>query len=189
MPTPPKPYAVLKAEKKSHRTKKELELREKGEKSLTSGTAFKERAKTKNNIVAHKEFLRINKILSNIEKNDALYEPIINRYCVLQAECDGLETEREYLVALVKELKQTWSDISAEIDDPESKADYLLQFTKEFTKLVAKIEKLDKDLQSKRKMLLEIEKECVMTIASALRCIPKKVESEENPLLKALADD
>ena len=34
MPTPPKPYKVLKSEKKSHRTKAELSLREKGENDI-----------------------------------------------------------------------------------------------------------------------------------------------------------
>ena len=46
---------------------------------------------------------------------------------------------------------------------------------------------IDKQIDSKRKMLLDIEKENVMTIASALRCIPKKDNKEEdNPLLKVL---
>ena len=60
MPTPPKPFTVLKAEKKSHRTKKELKIREQGEKALVTGTAIKERKEVKENPVAHKEFLRIN---------------------------------------------------------------------------------------------------------------------------------
>ena len=46
---------------------------------------------------------------------------------------------------------------------------------------------IDKQIVSKRKMLLDIEKENVMTIASALRSIPKKDNSkEENPLLRVL---
>ena len=36
MPTPTKPVIVLKSEKKSHRTKKELKQREQGEKALSS---------------------------------------------------------------------------------------------------------------------------------------------------------
>lgn len=189
MPTPPKPYTVLKSEGKSHRTKKELELREKGEKSLTSGVALKERPKTKNNVMAHKEFLRINRLLSGIEKNDALYEPIINRYCMLQAECEELEAEKDYFFQLIKELKQDCNTIMEDIIDAEMRADYLLDFTKSITTLTTKMLSIDKTIQSKRKMLLDIEKECVMTVASALRSIPKKVEEEENPLLKALADD
>ena len=45
---------------------------------------------------------------------------------------------------------------------------------------------LDRQVQGKRKMLLEIEKENIMTIASALRNIPKKAEEEEDPLLRVL---
>ena len=45
---------------------------------------------------------------------------------------------------------------------------------------------LDKQVQTKRKMLLDIEKENIMTIASALRSVPKKTEKKENPLLAAL---
>lgn len=47
---------------------------------------------------------------------------------------------------------------------------------------------IDKQLQSKRKMLLDIEKENIMTIASALRSIPKKVDTESNKekLLRAI---
>ena len=45
---------------------------------------------------------------------------------------------------------------------------------------------LDKQVQAKRKMLLDIEKENIMTIASALRSVPKKTEKKDNPLLAAL---
>ena len=47
---------------------------------------------------------------------------------------------------------------------------------------------LDKQLQPKRKMLLDIEKENIMTIASALRVIPKKPENDsaKETILKVL---
>lgn len=45
---------------------------------------------------------------------------------------------------------------------------------------------LDKQVQAKRKMLLDIEKENIMTIASALRSVPKKTEKKDNPLLAVL---
>ena len=44
----------------------------------------------------------------------------------------------------------------------------------------------DKQIQAKRKMLLEIEKENVMTIAAAVRTVPKKEEKEEDPVMKLL---
>ena len=45
---------------------------------------------------------------------------------------------------------------------------------------------MDKQIQTKRKMLLDMEKENVMTIASSLRSIPKKVEKKKNALMEAL---
>ena len=95
MPTPTKPYKVLTTEKKSHRTKAELKMREEGEKSLSTDMELKERKEVKQNKVAHKEFKRIQKILKNIDKNDAIYEVVINRYCLLQAECLEFEGKRE----------------------------------------------------------------------------------------------
>jgi hypothetical protein len=47
---------------------------------------------------------------------------------------------------------------------------------------------IDKMVQTKRKMLLDIEKENIMTIAAALRSIPKKEEKSSNKLLEALMD-
>ena len=59
MPTPAKPFKVLTTEKKSHRTKAELKMREEGEKSLSTEIKLKERKEVKQNKVAHKEFKRI----------------------------------------------------------------------------------------------------------------------------------
>lgn len=174
MPTPPKPFTVLVSEKKSHRTKNELKQRKRGEEALASGAALKERPEVKANPVAHKEFMRLNKLLKKIEKNDAIYEPVINRYCLLQAECVEFEDKRERFYQQMDQLEEKSSE---------------MEF-KDYFKLQSEMQKniinLDKQIQSKRKMLLDLEKENIMTIAAALRSIPKKSEKEENPLLKAL---
>jgi len=176
MPTPPKPLAVLKAEKKSHRTKAELKVREEGEKALTTGVALKERPEVKNNAIAHKEFQRINKLLKSIGKNDAIYEAIINRYCLLQAECYDFENKREKLYADIQELEETYQREQI----PPS------EYFKLKTSLQKQIVMMDKQLQSKRKMLLDIEKENIMTIAAALRSIPKNEEKKSNALIEIL---
>lgn len=174
MSRPPKPFTVLKAEGKSHRTKAELKQRRQGEEALLTGEALKERPEVKANAIAHKEFLRLNKLLKNIEKNDAIYESVINRYCLLQAECVEFEEKRE------KFYKQ--------MDDLEEKSDEMEY--KDYFKLQSEMQKniisLDKQIQAKRKMLFDLEKENVMTIASALRSIPKKEEKSSNKLLEAL---
>lgn len=181
MPTPPKPFTVLKAEGKSHRTKKELKLREEGEKALATGVALKERPEVKANPVAHKEFLRLNKLLKKIEKNDAIYEPIINRYCTLQAECVDMEEKRERIFQQAQRLEQKLDELGEDIDFKDLRA-----VTNDIASIYATMIALDKQIQTKRKMLLDIEKENIMTIAAALRSIPKKVDKQENPLLKAL---
>ena len=187
MPTPTKPFKVLTTENKSHRTKAELKIREEGEKSLSTETELKERKEVKQNKVAHKEFKRIEKLLKNIGKNDAIYEAVINRYCLLQAECFELEEKREEFYKLIFELKAEMKSITDKMDDEGDITTYTLEYSKSIAKMMSSMMAIDKQVTSKRKMLLDIEKENVMTIASALRCIPKKDNKEaDNPLLKVL---
>lgn len=178
MPTPPKPHIVLINEGKSHRTKAELKQREEAEKALVTGEKLKERKEVKENPIAHKEFRRISKLLKNIEKNDALYEPIINRYCQLQAECKDFEEKREQVFKSMLDLESSKEDFEKN-DDIKSYYKMILDMQKNMVNI-------DKQVQSKRIMLLNIEKENIMTIASALRSIPKKVDEETTDPLKGL---
>lgn len=183
MPTPTKPYEVISMEKRSHRTKRELEQRKQAETQLLSGERLKERKEVKDNPVAHKEFLRINKILKNIGKNDAIYEPVLNRFCILQAECRELEERREEIHQITMELKENFDAM-----DEEEKKENLLAFSRALAKMTGSMINCDKQIQAKRKMLLDIEKENIMTIASALRSIPKKPkeEEEDDPMMALL---
>ncbi len=185
MPTPPKPYLMLVNEKKSHRTKAELKQREQGEKALATGTALRERPEVKENPVAHKEFLRLNKLLKGIEKNDAIYEAIINRYCLLQAECTGLEEKRERCYKTIERLDDAFEE-EIENTPSEERGKLIRSYSKSYNESLKHLLGCDSQIQSKRKMLLDIEKENIMTIASALRSIPKKVDESKNPLLEAL---
>ena len=186
MPTPTKPFKVLETEKKSHRTKAELKMREEGEKSLSTEIKMKERKEVRQNNVAHKEFKRIQKLLENIDKDDAIYETVINRYCLLQAECHDLEERREEFYKLIFELKEESTKIVEELEGSEDISTYKLEYAKAIAKMMSSMLAIDKQITSKRKMLLDIEKENVMTIASALRSIPKKENKEDNPLLRVL---
>lgn len=181
MPTPPKPFTVLTSEKKSHRTKAELKQRKKGEESLSTGVALKGRPEVKRNRQAHKEFKRLNELLTSIGKNDAIYETIINRYCMMLAECSDLETKREKIYEMASTLEEKLEELGG-----EASFDDLRQAIRDIAGIYATMISCDKQIQSKRKMLLEIEKENIMTIAAALRSIPKKEEKASNPLLEAL---
>lgn len=185
MPTPGKPYAVLVSEKKSHRTKKELKARKEAEASLITGIKLKERPEVKSNPIAHKEFLRVNKMLKSIEKNDAIYEPVINRYCLLQAETIDMEEKREKTYQMIGMLQNGFEE-AVESKEYEERADYIIDMSKTIDRLTRTLISYDKQIQTKRKMLLDIEKENIMTIAAALRNVPKKQDNTENPLLEAL---
>lgn len=180
MPTPAKPVNVIELEGRSHRTKKEKQQRKLAEEALLTGEKLKERKEVKDNKVAHKEFLRIIKLLGKIEKNDDLYSSVINRYCLLYAECKDFECKREKIFQQLCELQENHLEM---IEHEE-------MTMKEYYNLEAGMQKnliaLDKQVQTKRKMMLDIEKENIMTIASALRSVPKKVEKKKNPLLEAL---
>ncbi len=184
MPTPSKPYVVLKGEKRSHRTKAELNMRKQGEMALSSSEEIKEKEEVRGNPVAHKEYLRVSRLLKNIEKNDAFYEPVINRYCLIQAECVELDERKALLYELMDGIKQGLKAIPN-----EERVDRVVELTEianSLAKLANQLGVCDRILQQKRKMLLDIEKENIMTIASTLRSVPKKAETKENPLLEAL---
>lgn len=178
MGRPPKPYAVIQNEGKSHRTKAEMETRKKGEAAFATGEALKEKPETKKNMLAHKEFLRLKKLLSGIKKWDAIYENIINRYCLLYAECREFEEKRERFYQDLYEMEESKNE---GLFGENISSYYVLK-----NKIQQNIINLDKQVQTKRKMMMDIEKENIMTIASALRNVPKKEEKEENPLWEAL---
>ena len=184
MARPAKPYAVLNTEKKSHRTKKEMEQRKLEEEKLSTQKSIKIWPTTKKNVVAAKEFKRVKKLLEGIGKDDALYEAVINRYCVLRAEVEELEKRSEELYQLVEKLDKIFDDASSEMNASD-RMELSIEFSKEITRLLTCIANLDRDIQSKRKMLFDIEKENVMTVAAALRAIPKK-EEKEDPLVQIL---
>lgn len=159
-----------------HRTKKEKQQREAAEKALLTGVSLCERSDTASNPIAHTEFSRINNLLKIVGKNDAMYEAIINRYCVLQAECIDFEHKREKFNDNLDQLT----------DDDELDSDSRYKYQAQMQKTIITV---DKQIQAKRKMILDIEKECGFTLAAALRSIPKKVDTEDNPILKALRGD
>lgn len=178
MARPAKPVAVLQAEGKSHRTKAELEKRKKEEAAFATGTPLKEKPETKKNVIAHKEFLRVTKLLTEIGKCDALYENIINRYCMIYAECRDFEEKRERFYKDLWEMEDRYEE--GKFGEDVS-GYYRLK-----NRIQQNIINLDKQVQAKRKMLMDIEKENIMTVASVLRNIPKTEEPDENPLLIAL---
>lgn len=175
MARPSKSSKVIKLEKKSHRTKKEIAHRERQERASVSGIAIKEDAKVKSNPIAHRTFLKLKKILKAIEKDDAIYEAQINRYCLITAEIDDIARDRSRLEGLAEDLEAH--------SDGMQHTDYIkasLEISKQ------KIS-LDRELRAKRQQLFGLEKENCMTISGALRIIQKAPETNTNALKEALS--
>jgi len=162
MPRPSKPLALV----EGHRTKAEIKARAEAESSLATGEAWKEWPEVKSNPVAHNLFKRLTKLFQKIEKNDALSEPIINRYCLLQAECAVFEEDAKRLRGRLDELEDRKDE---------------LEFA-EYMNLAVAIQKQiisnDSNLQKRRKMLLDIERETCMTLKAQLASIPKKPQEQ-----------
>lgn len=183
MGRPAKTAAVIESEKKSHRTKAELEKRKQAEQEMLSGKPLFERAEVKNNKAAHKEFLRVQKLMDGIGKNDALYSSGINTYCKLYAEITELEEDK----SRIKELADSLEEKFGELEDVQFED--MLKFTKQIQQLKGRTISIEAAIDRKRNMMLAIDKENVMTISAALRSIPKTPQKKENPILEALMSD
>lgn len=188
MARPSKPAAVIKTEKKSHRTKAELEARENAENGLLSNKKLQERKEVKENKTAHSEFRRVSKLMKAIGKDDALYSSGINTYCLLYAEIGNLTEQMKALDKTGDMLRESFERL---VDDPESsiEPETIIQFEKSFTRLISQKLNISSMIDKKRKMMLDIDKENVMTISAALRSIPKQPETKENPIYAILRGD
>lgn len=166
-----------------HRTKKEKEAREKAEAAMLTGQKCFERDCVKSDPVAHKEYLRLTKLLSVIQKNDALYGASINRYCELYSEVVATKADAVTQRALLTKIEKAFDDLPEEkIDSAE-----LTKFARLMSGTLAKIADLDKIIMQKRKMMSDIEKENGWTVLSAIRAIPKQAEKpEDDALMKIL---
>lgn len=165
MPTPIKPLQLM----KKHLTVDEKETRAQAENDLLTGKELEMWPEVRSNPIANKRFTAICENLKSINKNDALYEPVINRYCLIHAETYQLDQLRHTIASSIRELNKRKSEMEF--------VDYLAMSSKLTDQLFA----CDRSMTTKRKMLLDIEKENIMTIASALRSIPKKPVEDPAP--------
>ena len=166
MPTPSKPLYLV----EGHITKEQIKQRAEAETSTLTGITMQPGKQL--DVGGKKEFVRIKNLLAIIGKDDALYEGSINRYCQLKSECKKFETEKKRQQRNLAETQRQYKNHLIEF----------LEYMALEQKLIGNILSLDKQIQAKRKMMLDIEKEDIMTIASALRSIPKKVEIKEAPV-------
>lgn len=164
---PSKPVQLIKLEGKSHRTKAELEHREKFEKALYTGTKFKESPAVKSDPVAHKEFKRLKKLYKHIQYVDGLDEQIINRYCLL--------------VSKEQSLQKLIDKMNEDVDNCEDFNDRI-QLYKTISSALAKLNQI-------RNMLMKIEDRLFLNPTARIKSIPKKPpeEEEEDPMAALLS--
>ena len=173
MSRPAKSYLQLISENDiSKKSKAEIEQRKKGEESLLTKVKMREFPETKENPKAHLEYKRVSNLMKKIEKDDDLFSAVINRYCMLKAECDEIKERSETLYGTIQQLQREW-----ESGESELKAE---QYFNLQAKLTAQYLSTEKALSPKRKMLFDIEKENLMTIAGSIRCVPKQVIKDDD---------
>lgn len=163
-----------------HRTKAEITARAQAEQDMLSGKRAFERDTVKNDPVAHAEYRRVTALMKAIGKDDALYSAIVNRYCELFAEVQRYQEEIIRRRGLMDRLQRQFDG-----SDPDSED--IVAFAKAYDSMAGKVDKMDGIIMQKRKMMLDIEKENGMTVAAALRAVPKNnAKKEENPLAAIL---
>ena len=162
---PAKPIELV----KGHRTKAEIETRKKAEQEILTGSALREWPEVKADPIAHKEFMRLRKLLKTINYNDDLWGTMINTLAKLKAEEHQFIEQQVKLREMMDQLQDIYSKGEMEFID----------YLDRQTKLTGKINDLDGKIMAKRKMTLDISKENIMTIQGALRSIPKKPEEKK----------
>lgn len=163
-----------------HRTKAEITARAQAEQDMLSGKRAFERDTVKNDPIAHAEYRRVTALMKAIGKDDALYSAIVNRYCELFAEVQRYREEIIRRRGLMDRLQRQFDE-----SDPDSED--IIAFAKAYDSMAGKVDKMDGIIMQKRKMMLDIEKENGMTVAAALRAVPKNnAKKEENPLAAIL---
>lgn len=173
---PPKQLTLV----KGHLTNAQKETREKAEKELVTSYVMKPWVKTRANATAMKQFKKIKKAFSKIGQDDICFESVLNRYCIIFAECEETEETREMIIAGMREMLRHKDELI--------KATDLLTYAQQISELADKAAACDRTLAKKREMMLAIERENIMTVNAKLRAVPKKpVEDEADEITKLLA--
>lgn len=171
---PPKQLTLV----KGHLTNAQKEIREKAEKALVTSYVMKPWVKTRANATAMKQFKKIKKAFSKIGHDDICFESVLNRYCIIFAECEETEETREMLIAGLREMMLHKDELIKETG--------LLTYVNQMADLADKAAGCDRTLAKKREMMLAIERENIMTVNSKLRAVPKKAPEEPQDEMEKL---
>ena len=149
---PSKPVDLILLEGKTHLTKKQIADRKAKEESLKSDSPYQPNKKVKSDPVALEMFYKLQKLYKNIDYVDGLDENIINRYCLLTAEVDGME----------QLLQRMESDIDK------------CQTSGEMVTMYKSISGMEGNLNRSRDMLLKMEDRMFLNPTARVKNVPKK---------------
>lgn len=159
MPGTAKPVSLLRLEGKGHRTKAELDYRERGEKALKTGREFRMIPQVKADKIAHAEFTRLKRLFSKMEMElvEALDQQIINRYC--------LEVSHTF------RLQEMLDRLTDDLDAAETVEDRL--------KIYPQIRSTNIAMSQNKELLLKYEDRLFLNPVSRIKAIPKTPPKEE----------
>jgi len=163
MANPSKPLALV----QGHRTKAELEARAEGEKALTTSVKMEPPEGAAKNKEAYAHWTRVREVLAGVGLDEAFYEHVVWRYCVLLAEYDELAGERQRRADDLEQLRAREGEMEAR------------QYYKALEALGKALDATERKAAKKRDQLLAIEKENLMTVQGKLRAIPKRPEEKK----------
>lgn len=159
----PKPLSLV----QGHRTKAELNARAANEKALTTDEKMHMPKSVRADKEAAAHWRRLSKILGTVGMNEAFYENVLGRYCILLAEHDQLAVERAQRQAAVDEIRQHKDEMEF--------TDYI----QALQSVAGMVDATDRQIAKKRDQLLAIERENLLTVQGKLRAIPKKPEEKK----------
>lgn len=149
---------------RGHRTKAEKALRQAAEEDMRTEARICPGPMLEKDREAAAYYRRVTALLEEVGLNEAFYENVITRYCLLLAEVDRLTAER--LAAAEDEARLRAEGANMPI----------LDFIRALERLTSIADAKDKTIAKKRDQLLAIEKENLMTVQGKLRAIPKQPE-------------
>ena len=150
-----------------HRTNAEKNARASGEKALTTTEKMRMPKSIKDDKAAAAHWRRLYKILGTVGMDEAFYENVLGRYCLLLAEHDELSAERRRRQTDVDALRGRQDEMDAE------------EYFELLKTLLGMVDAVDRTITKKRDQLLAIEKENLLTVQGKLRAIPKKPEEKK----------
>lgn len=152
---------------RARKTKAEIAARAAGEKALTTDKKMHMPQSVKADKAAAAHWRRLSKILGSVGIDEAFYENVLGRYCILLAEHDQLASERALRIAAVDEIRQRKDEME------------FSEYIERLQTLSGMVDVTDRKIAKKRDQLLAIEKENLLTVQGKLRAIPKRPEEKK----------